>query len=499
MPGTQTRPEPGDQPQPAPEPERRRRGRVVLLVAGGLVLALLLTAGGLLLKLRGNITTVDVGDALADPAQILAGDYPPPKAGQAEPPSEPGEPLNILVMGSDTREGQGKGFGSAELIGGARSDTTLLVHLAADRESVTVLSFPRDLIVTLPSCETADGSTSYPYEDRFNAAFSIGGPECTIKTVTELTDLPIHHFVVVDFNGFTSVVDALGGVEVCLTEPVKDPLARLDLPAGVSVVEGEQALGFVRARTSLGDGSDLQRIERQQDFMASMVREVTSRALLTNPVRLYRTLDAGTQALTMDKELADLGRLVDLGSGAAGISPEDVAFVTYPNVYSNDFATVQPDRTHARPIIDAIAEDRPWPPPPAEGSETLTVAPGDITVQVVNATGRGNRATEAAAILDLLGFGVGGLSTADTRAKTIVVTDAASTEEAATVAASLGGVKVVEREGVFGVTLVLGRDYSAEDWRSVKVRKGKQKPWQQRDDTPPPGGTRTADVATCAS
>jgi LCP family protein required for cell wall assembly len=489
-------PSPAEEDTPTtPTPSRHRRGRTVLLVVGTLVVALVAGAGALAWRLRTNITTLDVGDALSAPAPAASPDatVAAPSGEQAPPP---GKPLNILVMGSDTREGQGKGFGSAELIAGARSDTTLLVHLAGDRQSATVLSFPRDLVVTLPSCRMADGTQTYPYQDRFNAAFFIGGPECTIRTVRELTGLPVHHFVVVDFQGFTRVVDALGGVEVCLQEAVDDREARLTLPAGVQRVSGDDALAFVRARKSLGDGSDLQRIERQQDFMASMVREVTSRELLTNPVRLFRTLDETTKSLTMDQRLADVGRLVDLAGSASGIDPEDVAFVTYPNVYSDDFVTVRPDELHAQPIIDAIAADRPWPPPAADGGP-VAVRPRDVTLTVVNATGREDEATKAAAVLDLLGFGSVTLASDDPTRRTKVLVGPGAKDEARTVAASVDGATIVRSPDVVGVQLVLGLNHDPADWRTVKVLRPEG--WQDPDGTPPPGGTKTADVATCAA
>jgi LCP family protein required for cell wall assembly len=471
-----------------------RTATKVLIVAGVAALVGVVITAATALRLYGNISTLDVGDVLTNPGDWTA-ETPQARTEAADAP--PAEPLNILVMGSDTRRGQGKGFGSEDLIGGARSDTTLLVHLSGDRTWATALSFPRDLVVTIPPCTQADGTETFPYSDRFNAAFSIGGPACTITTVKALTGLPIHHFVVVDFTGFTKVVDALGGVEVCLTRPVQDPLARLDLPAGVTRVQGDQALGFVRARTSLGDGSDLQRIERQQEFMASMVREVTSRELLTNPVRLVRTLDAVTRSLTLDEQLADVGALADLGRSLAGIDPDDVAFVTYPNVYDEGGATVSPDLLHAQPIIDAIAADRPWPPPRTQSDLRVTVPPRDVRLTVVNATGLQDRATEAGSMAELLGYQVDTLTVDTTVERTVVRTDRASRAAARTVAAALE-TKVVVDDSAPGVRLVLGTDYRERHWRSVVVKRPAG--WQSDgDDATAPGGTRTADVATCAS
>jgi LCP family protein required for cell wall assembly len=464
------------------------RHRLRWLGIGVLVTALVLGVG-VGLRLRSNITVVDVSDALA--AEDDAGD-PTPVAGTRRP----GRPLNILVMGSDTRVGQGDGFGSARLIEGARSDTTLLVHLAADRQSVTVVSIPRDLVVQLPACRLADGSRSYPYDDRFNAAFSIGGPECTIRTATQLTGLPIHHYVVVDFSSFRRTVDALGGVDVCLVNPVDDPKAGLDLPAGVSRVDGEQALAFVRARTSLGDGSDLARIERQQAFLGSLVREATSRELLTDPVRLLRSLDAATGSLTMDAGLASLPRSVSLARSLAGVDPSRVSFVTLPNVYSDDFITVRPDEARMRLLVDVLAADLPWPFPPAEGR--APARPRDVSVAVVDATGRAGQGAQVGTALTEQAFTVTAVTPGAVRSRSQVVFPPGQQQAARTVAAALGGVPVRRDAQVSAVTLELGRSYGLADLRTVRPPRPATSWSPSTDGGLPTGRTTTAQTATCA-
>ena len=480
-----------------------RRRRVLLWVVGGLVIALV--AGGVAIgvKLRSNITVVDVNDALSAPAPVA---IPPARAGETPRPAEPTEPVNILVMGSDTRQGQGDDFGSAELIEGARSDTTLLVHLSADRERVSVVSIPRDLVVDVPSCTMPDGSTSAAYTDRFNSAFQVGGPECTIRTVTELTGLPIQHFVVVDFTAFEKTVDALGGVEVCLTRPVNDPLSGLDLPAGVTRVDGKQGLAFVRTRTSLGDGSDLARIERQQAFLASLVREVTSRDLLTDPLRLVRTLDAATASLTMDSGLAWLPQSAAMARSLAGISPSQVSFVTYPNVYNDDFLTVRPDEAQAQLLVEVLAADADWPPPP---SPKVDLAPTEVAVAVANATGRQDQATIVGTALESQGFVVAGLATLPEQEQTQVRYPAGAKKQATTVAAALDGAVLVPDDSLGEVTLVLGTDWGVGDLRTVQVKRtsgdasatGTSEGGSTGGSTDGPGtgGTSTADKATCAS
>ena len=224
-------------------------------------------------------------------------------------------PTNLLIMGSDSREGDGNdSYGEA---GGARSDTTLLVHLYNGRKDAVVVSIPRDSWVEIAGCTKPDGSTTRPYETKFNAAFAFGGPVCTIKTIEKLSDVRIDNFVVVDFKAFKTVVDAIGGVEVCLTTPAYDPVvpgrggSGLNLPAGYSTISGEQALAFVRARETLGDGSDLSRIERQQEFIGSMIRGMTEKGLLTNPQMIYRVLGAITSSIQTNPEFANIQAVQD--------------------------------------------------------------------------------------------------------------------------------------------------------------------------------------------
>ena len=263
------------------------------ITAGLSITTLLLTAlsGGAVYALSGlgkNIGTVDTS--------TLEEKYRPKAVVQTDT-----SPMNLLIMGSDSREGDGNdAYGS---FGGARSDTTLLVHLYKGRKDAVVVSIPRDSWVEIAGCTQSDGSKTYPYKTKFNAAFAFGGPVCTIKTVEKLTDVRIDNFVVVDFKAFKTVVDAIGGVEVCLTTPAYDPVipgrggSGLNLPAGYSTISGEQALAFVRARESLGDGSDLSRIERQQDFIGSMIRGMTEKGLLKSPQMIYRVLAAITSSI----------------------------------------------------------------------------------------------------------------------------------------------------------------------------------------------------------
>ncbi|MEI8081265.1 MAG: LCP family protein [Actinomycetes bacterium] len=293
---------------------------------------------------------------------------------------EPGAPINILVMGSDTRAGKNsKGHGDPNIISGARSDTTILLHVSGDRTRVTAVSIPRDSQVQIASCRTAAGSTAGGYVGNFNEAFELGGPGCTAKTVQELTGVPINHYVVADFVGFKNMVQALGGVEVCLAKPVTDSYSHLNLPAGKSTVTGEQALAFVRARHNLGDGSDISRIGRQQEFISSAIRKATSIGVLANPSQLYDVLGAVTSSLTTDPGLASADALMELVVNVSDVSPGKITFVTVPWQANSDGSTVSWDPTQAPQLWSALKNDTAWPPTTSAKATKSSEAAGTTT------------------------------------------------------------------------------------------------------------------------
>ncbi|GAA3115211.1 LCP family protein [Streptomyces rectiviolaceus] len=308
----------GSSPTGAGVARRRRRWlRWTAMGAAGLVLA----AGGagwaVYNKLDGNITKDT--DAAAELARYEK-ERPTPLVHDAQ---------NILLIGSDTRSGKGnKKYGRDR--GTQRSDTTILLHLAADRRSATAVSIPRDVMVNLPSCRTPDGSRTRAQFAQFNWAFQFGGTACTIRTVEKMTKIRVDHHMVVDFAGFKDMVDAVDGVQVCLKAPINDSDARLKLPAGRHTLNGEQALGYVRARKSIGNGSDTDRMDRQQQFLAALVNKVQSNDVLLNPTKLYPVLDAATSSLTTDPGLASLRGLYELVRGMRNIPTEEVQFLTVP-------------------------------------------------------------------------------------------------------------------------------------------------------------------------
>jgi LCP family protein required for cell wall assembly len=444
----------------------------VLLVGGGI-------AGFLIYRhLEGNITEYDV-------TAELGTDRPTKEVQVAE--DEP-EPLNILVMGSDTREGQGAGFGPGS---GARSDTTILLHLPASRDRALAVSIPRDTVVDIPDCKTETGT--YPaHSERFNAAFSIGGPGCTIKTVESLTGVFIDHYIIVDFRGFEDVVSALGGIDVCLSEPVYDVKSGLDLPAGISTVQGEQALAYVRTRYTIGNGSDIGRIDRQQAFLSSVIDKARSSGTLLNPVKLVRFLDAATKSLTTDPGLASLNEMRKLAQEVRSIPPKDITFMTTPwLVNPDDPNTVVWNEAKTDKLWHAIRTDADYPPPAPEPTQIdgkpLTVLPADISIRVLNGSGTEGAATDAAAELSAKGFNVVAVDNAESQdfVSTAVRYDELGTDAARTVAAALEGSTRVTRVGLgTTVEVVVG-----DDWPGLSAFKVKK---------PPQSGVRTADDDICA-
>lgn len=273
---------------------------------------------------------------------------------------------NILLIGSDSRAGDNGKYGRDDG-GSQRSDTTILLHLAANRKSATAMSIPRDLMANIPTCHKPDKTVSKPQFSQFNWAFEFGGTACTIRTVEKMTGVRIDHYMVVDFNGFKDMVDAVNGVEICLKEPINDTAAHLKLPAGRQKLDGEQALGYVRVRKSIGNGSDTERMDRQQQFLGALVNKVQSNGVLLNPTRLYPVLDAATKALTTDPGLDTLKDLYELVRGMRNVPTDKVQFLTVPRqpyaANRNRDELVQPD---ADKLFKQLRDDKPLAVVPAD-------------------------------------------------------------------------------------------------------------------------------------
>jgi LCP family protein required for cell wall assembly len=452
-------------PDPAPETGESTTGhkhpllrRVTIIIA--CVMAFVLVAGSLTgyliyRHLNNNLHVIDVAPDLGPrPSKIIETDVAQ-------------QPMNILLMGSDTRVGQGsngKGKGYGMDVTGARSDTTMLVHLPADRSHALVVSIPRDSIVNIPSCKTSTGMSA-PTTDRFNAAFSIGGPACTIKTVESLTNVFIDHYVVVDFDGFMNVVSALGGVDVCLPEAIDDPKSGLNLPKGISTVTGKQALAYVRARY-IGNGSDISRIDRQQAFLSSVINKAKSSGTLFNPINLVKFLDAATKSLTLDPGLGSLNKLRQLAEDVRAIPPKDITFMTIPWTYNPaDPNTVIWKPQQADKVWNAIRTDKDYPPPPQKPTQLdgkpLDRMQSDINVRVLHGTNTVGAASKVADQLRKQGFNVIGVGNADSSdfVSTVVRYDPTYDDSARTVAASVPGANRVLRAGLGStIEIVVGAD-----------------------------------------
>ncbi|MEV3990208.1 LCP family protein [Streptomyces sp. NPDC049837] len=299
-------------------------------------------------RLNGNINTVDVGDA-ANGGALKDG------------------PINILLIGSDKRTGKGnEGYGDRQNSTG-HADTTFLFHVSEDRTNATAISIPRDLKTDIPDCPTKqpDGSTKVipgtPYT-KFNESFGVKGrdPGCTMRTVKQITGVPIDHFMMADFNAVKTLTTAIGGVEVCLTKPIKDKgYSQLDLSEGTHVLEGEQALAFLRNRHGLGNESDLDRIKMQQQFVASMIRKMKDDTL-GNPKRMLDLADAATKALTVDKGIGDIPKLTALAEEIGGINLKNITFTTIPvidNPNEEIKATVVLDPVKAPQVFSMLQHD----------------------------------------------------------------------------------------------------------------------------------------------
>lgn len=442
-PAAPTLPPPGP-PSVPDRPQRRRRWPRVLLIIG-IVLAVLAIAAGagayVLYQKMGQITVIPVPGAEAAPVDDA--------------------PVDILLMGTDDRTGKGnRGYGLDAGRSTKRSDTTILLHISADRSRALAVSIPRDLWVKQPDC-TGEWAGQYA---KFNNAFEAGGAACTHKLVEQITGIDVNHVVVVDFNGFKNMVDAMGGVEVCLERPVQDWEAKLDLPAGKTVVNGEQALGFVRARKSLGDGSDIGRIQRQQSFLSAAIRKVTDSQLLLNPARVYRMIDTATSSLTVSSGLDSVSAMKSMADSVRAVKPEDVTFVTLPFTYRSDLANVDLDTAAAKPILDAIKNDTPYPPEVTKDAqgEKLTVAPEDITVNVVNASGGVVATKDITRQLNAGGFVVGQRSRDAAEPTTHVSHGSGLSDSARTLAYATDATSLTD-SSASGVTLVVG-----ENWTGVK-------------------------------
>jgi LCP family protein required for cell wall assembly len=238
--------------------------------------------------------------------------------------------FNIMVSALDNAEGQ---FDGADRGTTVLNDANLLVHVAEDQQSAVVISIPRDLIVPIPSCPEEDGEGFYSAmsAQQFNVAYSYGGMNCVVLTAEALTGLTIDYSATISLEGVAAMSTAVGGVDICVTEPIFDRYTGLDLPtAGTHTVEGFQAMQFLRTRYGVGDGSDVSRIGSQQQYMASLIRKLQDEGTLTNPGALYGIAQVATQNMRLSSGLTSLDTMVSMARVLADIPRENIIFVQYP-------------------------------------------------------------------------------------------------------------------------------------------------------------------------
>lgn len=337
-------------------------------------------------QLQSNIQSEDVTE--------LLGDRPTPTPDPDDPNA--GQAVNILLMGSDVRDGANAEIGGE--VEGMRSDTTIVLHISADRSRVELVSIPRDSLVDIPACARSDGSSSRAQFGQFNAAFSIGSERtqlasdaaaCTIQTVESNTGVFINHYVVIDFAGFIGMVDALGGIPMCIPNDMRSAKAGLDLAAGEQVLDGSTALAYARARTGegLGNGSDTDRLVRQQKLLGATVRTVLSKSLLTDVPQLVQFLNAATSSVTANPELASIPAMTGLAFSLQNVSTSNITFMTIP------FAAAKSDpnrvewTSEADQIWANMAADLPLvpaevPDPAAPADPGATATPGTTAPEV---------------------------------------------------------------------------------------------------------------------
>ncbi|MFE1240290.1 LCP family protein [Streptomyces tendae] len=339
-----------------PTAKRRKALLVAAWSAAGIVVLGGTGAGVLYFKLNGNLTSVDIDQAL----------------GADRPEKADNGSQNILVLGSDTRSGGNKKLGGGTDDGTARSDTAMIVHVYKGHKKASVVSIPRDTLIDRPDCTDTDGGEHPAADDvMFNSAYSTGGAACAVKTVESISGLRMDHYLEVDFSGFQNLIDDLGGVQVTTTEDIKDPDSHLDLTAGTHRLDGEQALGLVRTRHGVGDGSDLGRIQLQQAFVKALVDQVKDVGLLGNPKKLYDIADTATKTVTTDSDLGSVNSLMSFASGLKGIGPDKMHMVTMPVVYDPaDPNRVLLEKAKADQVWTALKNDRPIPESATQGTAT---------------------------------------------------------------------------------------------------------------------------------
>jgi len=409
----------------------RLRWRRVAVIAAGLCAIVIATVAVVGSVLFGQIHRVDIRLTAPQPSTLSGS---PPAASTATPSETPAATSapgseNFLLMGSDSRDfagGQAYNVapGSAAFVTGQRSDVVMLVHIPAGSAKATVVSFPRDSWVELPAYVDTKNVTHPAVHAKLNAAFSIGGAPLLVATMEQLTGQHIDHFASVNFAGFQGMVNALGGIDVCIATTRHDTNSGDFLTAGEHHINGVQALALVRDRESFPN-QDLERIKDQEYFLSVMLQKVLSAGTLTNPLKLTGFLNVATKSLTVDSGLS-LGDMRKLASRFSHLDPTHVNFLTAPIANANYRATssvygnqpqdnVELDAAGMAALFASLVNDTASP-----AASTLSASPSDVQVSVENGTGRTNLAHTAATQLQGIGFQVGTVGDAAATAVTTI-------------------------------------------------------------------------------
>ncbi|WP_129658657.1 LCP family protein [Rothia uropygialis] len=437
---------------------KSKRGLWLSLCCVGLLLVVMGAGGFAAMRLRSNVETdaLNLGSGLDGGKELADG------------------PLDILVIGSDTRTGNNANYGDASDEGsGARSDVMMLMQISEDHKKVNVVSFPRDLMVDIPQCQGADGK-KYPAEQdtQINESLTNGGPGCTVATINQMTGINVDHFMLVDFNAVKQLSTVVGGVNVCVNKPIKDEYSGLDIPSGNSEVEGEQALAFLRSRHGFGDGSDTSRIQAQQGFLASLMRKVKEQGTLSNPGKMYGIAEAVTQNVTVDKGFTDPATFVDIGKILSGVDLSDIVFATAPTEpYVNDENKLQLS-DDAEKVFETLRKDGSLAGGQDQSSESPSSSASEpeidrsVPVYMSNASGTENRGKDLSGKVEELGYsGVTYQDLAQVSETTTIQYGPGYQQQAQEIANKfgLGSDQVVESAAVAGIDVSVGKDFASGD------------------------------------
>jgi LCP family protein required for cell wall assembly len=391
-------------------PGRRKRSkkRIAAWIAGGLACVLVIGAVSGLIAIDALLAKIRHTNVFCNgcnrPSGGVIGD------------------LNILVVGSDSRAGLTRAQQNQLHVGsdaGRRSDTMILLHIPRGGGKAVIVSLPRDSYVVIPSHKDANGRVVATTHNKLNTAYSIGGPQLTVRTVEANTHVRIDHYIEINFLGFVKIVNALGGVTVCTATPIHDPVrwdppthgyvgSGLDLPRGKTHIDGARALAYVRAR-EFDPSADIGRIKRQQKFMSALLQEATSAGTLIDLPKLYGVLSAVASSLLTDKSFG-ASQIKRLADKLHSMSPAHVQLLTVPlqpgsrNTPVGNVVTWDP--VLAPQLFTDLTRDRPIGGPESGQTAKVTVPPSSVPLTVLNATSTQGLARSVADQLSADGFAI---------------------------------------------------------------------------------------------